>query len=191
MTTTQVINPFLLPLGKSREELWKRKFGEHIAEGVDSLVEISQGLSNINSYATSADDLLKHAIELHGLLNSLHINTLTGIWTFLTTLNPQLPYFRPEPSILNPIPSSRFNYEHRDLSYSLQKQIEAVIDMRNEVAALINRFPPDAVMGGWPAKEMARCMTSSVTAMKHVELVVLQIVDLRLPELQKLFVEGK
>ena len=171
--------------------MWKREFGKHIAEGMETLVEISQELSKIKCDATTADELLKHAIELHGLLNDLHINTLTGIWTFLTTLNPRLPYCRPEPSILNPIPAHRFDYLYSDLSHSLRNQIDVVVDMRNEVAALINRFTPDAALGGWPTKEMARCMTSSVTAMKHVELVVLQIVDLQLPELQKLFVEGK
>ena len=76
----------------------KRKFGEHIAEGMDTLVEISQRLSEIektleaNQKALdeleSANDVLKLAVETHGLLNDLRRKNLAGIRIFLATFSP-------------------------------------------------------------------------------------------------------
>ena len=67
--------------------------------------------------------------------------------------------------------------------------IEEVASTRDKLTERIDRFssrPSDV----WSLKQVARLTLSAIPMAKYAELRLLQIVDVRLPELQKLFVEG-
>lgn len=188
MSAPPVLNPFAVPTWTGREELWHREFGKRIAEGFKVLEEFSRGLRDLENKISDekyANDMPSIAFRMHGLLHELYCKTLVGIQMFLTTFSPFLLDGRRSMS-------ERFVLKHKAASKALREVMETVAEARELVAQKMIRTPEKAV-GSADTRvvyELKLYMESTIASMKHVELVVLQIGNVVLPELQIWFVEG-